>query len=85
MDFINDVPSAVTLASAVWNAVDIDGHDQTPAARLIGPASVSGTKTQQYVANLLVGSHYRLEAVATGSDGLIYILWSYIASINPSP
>jgi hypothetical protein len=77
-DFRRDVAAGETLSSATFSIALVAGSDASPAARLSGAASVSGTKASQRIAGLKSGATYRLQCVATTSLGNTVSLYSFV-------
>jgi len=73
-----------TISSVAWTCTVADGTDATPAARLIGAATISGTQTLQQVGTMLAGVKYRLAAQATTSLGQILNLFSFALCQDPA-
>jgi hypothetical protein len=72
--------SGETITSVIWNCSVADFSsttDSAPSSRLIGAASISGTKTLQQVGTMLDGVKYQLAAQATTSLGQILDLFSF--------
>lgn len=67
--FTRQLPSGVTIASAVWTSTVVQGTDTGAAAMISGPAAIVGDKVSQLVINGVDGVQYALECEATLSDG----------------
>lgn len=77
-NFVNDLASGDTLASAVWTCTVSQGTDPNPSARLVGAPALSGTTTTtQRVAGGVAGVSYILTATATTTLGNVLVLWSF--------
>jgi hypothetical protein len=85
LDFVNDIPATLTVASSVWTCVAVTGTDANASSRLVGGSSVSGTtKSTQRIAGLLAGVKYRLTATATLSDTTTVVsLYSHVSCNAP--
>ena len=72
--YTRNLPSGVTIASAVFTIEVIDGADAAAAAMISGAASVAGDKCTQLVINGVSGVRYCLHCAATFSDGQVVVL-----------
>lgn len=69
LDFVNDLPEADTLLSAVCSLAAIVGTDASASSRLVGSPIVSGTKVEQEISGLQAGVTYRLHVLGTTAGG----------------
>lgn len=67
-DFTKDLLGA-SIESTQWNCTVVSGCDPTPQNRLVGSPSINGNISQQFVAGMLAGVIYDLEAIVVTSDG----------------
>lgn len=84
IDFARDLEDGDSILSAVWDCWAEIGTDADAATRLIGGASVDGTKTTQRVEGTLAGVKYGLQAVVITTLGNTVSLFSYVKSQDPS-
>lgn len=83
LDFKNDLVTGETISSAAWTCFVVTGTDPTPAARLSGAATVSGSMTSQRFTGFLPGVKYRLLAAVLTNLGNTKSLWSHVAARAP--
>ncbi len=88
IDFAANVPAG-GIDSAAWTLAVryvAPGYvlDPTPASRLIGAATLTGTATVQRIAGLSAGNTYLVTATATMEDGEIVILWCTLSCVAPA-
>lgn len=84
-DFVKDLPTGETIASAVWTctvAADSDADDAAASSRLSGSPTVIGKKTSHRLLGLVAGVKYLLQAVATTNTGNVIALHSHVTSIE---
>lgn len=83
LDFVNDLPSGDSIATAAWtcsNANDTQVTDPTPSARIIAGPFISGTVTTARVSGLLTGVKYVLQATVTTTQGNTLILFTHVTA-----
>lgn len=83
LDFVKDLNTGETIASATVACVVVAGTDATPESRLSGSASFSGTKVSQGIAGALGGVDYRLIGTVITSASRTLIRWSNFACQDP--
>jgi len=79
--FLADLPTGVTISSAVVTPLDSTGTDPTPTNIKSGTATVSGYEVRQKVTGGVVGIVYSLNCAATLSDGQILLQRGSLAVI----
>lgn len=77
-DFRKRLVPGETISAATFNLSVISGVDATPATRLVGVATIDGTRVNQRVASLIAGVVYKLEAIVLTSAGDTKSLWGRI-------
>lgn len=88
IDFNESMPNAgESIVTSVWD-VQIKpgsiGTDPDPGSRLVGPATIQGTKSLQLIGSMLAGVTYRLTAVTTTSAGQVLRPYSHVKCTSPS-
>jgi hypothetical protein len=83
LDFVNDLVTGETIASASWSCAVITGTDPSPASRVSGSASKSGSQTSQRFNGFIPGVSYQLIATVVTSLGNTKKLWSHVQARNP--
>ena len=87
LDFVNDLPSGDTIATASWtcaNASDTQVTDATPSVRITaGPFIPSSTITTVRLGGLQSGVKYVLTAVVTTSLGNTLSLFTHVTGELP--
>jgi hypothetical protein len=78
LDFVRDIADGDTLVSAIWTCEVVEGIDPNASSCISGPASVSGTKTFQFVILLVPGVRYRLTATVITAVGSTVVLYSHV-------
>lgn len=68
-NFILQIPSGVTIASAQWIVTVLQGVDANPSAMLSGNPIINGFKVSHKIIGGLDGVQYCLTCIATTSDG----------------
>lgn len=79
--FLSDLPTGVTISSAVVTVLDSTGTDPTPANVKSGTATVAGYEVKQKVTGGVAGVVYSLNCAATLSDGQVLLQRGSLAII----
>lgn len=83
-DFANEnLAVGETLSTAAFTCEVVEGTDSAPQSRVIGSATISGTKASQKVGTALAGVIYRLTATVTTSASRTLKLYSHFACQTP--
>lgn len=80
IDFVNDVPSGVTISTALVTISVLQGTDSNPMNLIAGsnPSQIQGTIVTQLLRNFQSGNIYIFSIDAVGTDGNSYNLYAYI-------
>lgn len=78
IDFAADLPSGDSIASAQWQVATVQGTDVAPQSHCVGSPAVYGSIVTQRIANLVPGTIYRVQAVATTQAGNVLSLWAHL-------
>lgn len=81
-DFVRDLPSGETIASAIFELSVASGVDASPAAHLIGSPVTNGTKVSQRIEGMAAGARYKLRCVITTSAGNKRALHSFVKCVR---
>jgi hypothetical protein len=86
LDFVNDLNSGETISSVAATIAVVQGTDPTPASRLSGAASFSGSKCSQAVdvRGGPSGVQYRLAMTVATNQRVAVTLWSHFWSRSPA-
>jgi hypothetical protein len=84
--------SGATVTAATVTCSVVDGTDPTPSARVVGSsANTTSLETgapnatvSQLVGGMVAGVTYRLQCVATTSDGQSLSLWTHLTCQAPA-
>lgn len=85
LDFVNDLNSGETISSVAVALAVMKGTDPNPSSRLVGSASISGTKCSQVidVRTAPGGVYYRLIMTIATNQRIAVALWSHFWSRTP--
>lgn len=81
LDFVNDLPAGDTISTASWtclNAADTQVTDGSPASRIVGGSTISGTVVKGRFSAFVVGCKYILQATITTSQGNTLVGYSHV-------
>lgn len=83
-DFTRMLGTGETISTSTWSIAALTGFDSTPASRLIGVSSISGTQVLQRIGTCIAGETYRITATITTSAGQTLTLYAHCPCIAQS-
>lgn len=80
IDFVNDLASGDSIASALWQILSISTADPNPQSHAVGSPTVVGTEVHQVCSGLLVGVTYTMRVLVVTTLGNRVSLFAHVRS-----